>query len=101
MFTDGVGGLAVDRLRRRPGQWLSIGAAVAAAVALVTILAGLAVGATDLAIRHSLEHLDPAQRAIQVSLFAPTDERSADLRRAVPRRRSPASAGSSTPRSRA
>jgi hypothetical protein len=42
----------------------------------VTILAGLSVGATDLAIRHTLERLDPAQRAIQVSLFAWTNERS-------------------------
>jgi hypothetical protein len=77
MFTDGVGGLAVDRLRRRPGQWLSVGAAIVAAVALVTILAGLSVGATDRAIQHTLERLDPAERAIQVSIFAPTAERSA------------------------
>lgn len=78
MLTDGVGGLAADRLRRRPGQWLSVGAAITAAVALVTILAGLSASATDLAIRHSLERLDPAQRAIQVSIYAPTDERGAD-----------------------
>ncbi|MEO8229795.1 MAG: hypothetical protein ABI628_08535, partial [Chloroflexota bacterium] len=77
MFTDGVGGLAVDRLRRRPGQWLSVGAAVVAAVALVTILAGLSVSATDLAIQQTLERLDPAGRAIQVSIFAPTDEHGA------------------------
>ena len=76
MFTDGVGGLAVERLRRRPGQWLSVGAAVAAAVALVTILVGLSVEATDQAIGQALGRLDPAQRAIAVSLFAPTDERS-------------------------
>ena len=69
---DGIASLALARLRRRPGQWLSIGAAVAAAVALVTILSGLSVLATDQALRGALTALDPADRAVQVSLFEPS-----------------------------
>ena len=73
MITGGIGALVAARLRRRPGQWLSIGGAVTAAVALVGILAGLSVASTDAALRRSLERLDPADRAVQVSTFAPSD----------------------------
>jgi hypothetical protein len=73
MIVDGMGGLALARLRRRPGQWLSIGGAVVAAVALVGILSGLSVRATDLALARALGRLDPADRAVQVSVFSPSD----------------------------
>lgn len=73
MILEGTGGLVAARLRRRPGQWLSIGGAVAAAVALVGILAGLSVGATDQALRRTLGALDPWDRAVQVSIFSPSD----------------------------
>ncbi len=79
MITGGLGTLVAARLRRRPGQWLSIGGAVAAAVALVGILAGLSIGSTDAAIRRALERLDPADRAVQVSTFAPSDTAVAEL----------------------
>ena len=72
MLLDGIGSLALARLRRRSGQWLSIGAAVAAAVALVAILGGLSVLATDQALRGTLTVLDPADRAVQVSLYEPS-----------------------------
>ena len=79
MITGGLGRLVAARLRRRPGQWLSIGGAVAAAVALVGILAGLSIGSTDAAIRRALERLDPADRAVQVSTFAPSSTAVAEL----------------------
>jgi|GEM_PF-2141023 len=73
MIVDGIAGLVAARLRRRPGQWLSIGGAVVAAVALVGILSGLSVQATDLALARALGRLDPADRAVQVSVFSPSD----------------------------
>ncbi len=73
MILGGIARLVASRLRRRPGQWLTIGGAIAAAVALIGILAGLSLGATDQAIRRTLAALDPADRAIQVSVFAPSD----------------------------
>ncbi len=72
-----MGGLVAARLRRRPGQWLSIGGAVVAAVALVGILAGLSVRATDLALARALGRLDPADRSVQVSTFSPSDRNAA------------------------
>jgi hypothetical protein len=85
MMTGGIGALAAARLRRRPGQWLSIGGAVVAAVALVGVLAGLSSASTDAAIRRSVERLDPAERAIQVSTFAPSDTAVAGLDEAARR----------------
>ena len=55
------------RLRARPGRALLVSAGVTVAVAFLTGVAGGSAVSEDLALRHSLGALPPAERALRVA----------------------------------
>jgi hypothetical protein len=76
-----VTSLVLARLRRRAGQAVLVAAAVAAAVGLIGTMFGISSVSGDLALRRSLAALDPGQRAVRISLYAPSARDAASMDR--------------------
>ncbi|HEX8025607.1 MAG TPA: hypothetical protein VF484_05350, partial [Candidatus Limnocylindrales bacterium] len=82
-MTRAILSLALHRLRGRLSATLLLVAAITAATAVASTIASLSDVATDTAIQQALTGMDPGDRALRVTGFAPSSEHAADLEAAA------------------
>jgi len=82
-MTRAIVSLALHRLRGRLSATLLLIAAITAATAVASTIASLSDVATDTAVQQALAAMDPGDRALRVTGFAPSSDHAADLEAAA------------------
>src|SRR5689334_15454426 len=82
-MTRAIASLALHRLRGRLSATLLLVAAIASATAVASTIASLSDVATDTAVQQALAAMDPGDRALRVTGFAPSSDHAADLETAA------------------
>jgi len=82
-MTRAIVSLALHRLRGRLSATLLLVAAITAATAVASTIASLSDVATDTAVQQALAAMDPGDRALRVTGFAPSSDHAADLEAAA------------------